>query len=282
MNCRRPILSAVALLSLTSVQSGCITQPNWIQVSSNDWPRKPTDLARFARCDEIEVAIANSSGSILYGDSFPDSGILGFVLGEDEVDKASLGRIRDRVGETFAEHLRRAFPDKKVLHYTKGPDFSAPRFDSPGHDADRSAVCLLSYTYIIHPPRPKMPVVGSIWAKYQKTLAGTLAVIESSPPLLLPRAQAFVPGMGWGRDKAFWVANRGGGTEQGSGSQAEYPLDCTAEVEVDVRMPSWTYPKKVRVDYASCESTILKWANRRASDVADQLGKALTLNAHDR
>jgi hypothetical protein len=201
------------------------------------------------------------------------------VLQEDEIDKASLGRIRDRVGQIFAEHLRRAFPDKKVWYRTKGSDFSAPRFDSPGHDPDRSAVCLLSYTYIIHTPRAKVRWFQPIWAKRHRILAGAVAVIESSPPLLLPRAQAYVSGMGWGRDRAFWTAGSGGGAVQGTTSHSEYPLGCTAEVEVDDQV-RFRRPKSVRLNYDMLERAMSKWADRRASDVAEQLSEALKLNAH--
>lgn len=272
MNSCERIVLAITLLSLATLQTGCVTLPNWIQVSSNDWPRNPPDPARLARCSEIEVAIANSSGSILYGVLDGAGVVHGFVLREDEIDKASLVRIRDHVGQIFADHLQRALPGKKVSYRARRQDFSEPRFDSPGYDPDRSAVCLLSYTYLIHCP---------VWDKRSKIGVSKLAVIESSPPLLLPRGQAYVPGMGWARDRARWVASWGGGAGQRATNISEYPLDCTAEIEASMWKLSFR-PQTVRLNYAALESATLKWADRRASDVAEQLNEALRLNARGR
>lgn len=278
MNCCQRIVLALALLSLASVQSGCVESRNWIQVSSNDWPRNPPDLARLTRCSEIEVVIADSSGSVLYGDSPGPGVIIGFVLQEDETDKASLGRIRDCVGRSFADHLQRAFPGKKVSYHTRKPGFSEPRFDSPGCDPDRSAVCLLSYTYIIHTPKTRRRLFQPIWAKSHRMLAGAMAVIESTPPLLLPRVRGYMPGIGWARDKAFWAGGFGSDA-QGPPTYSEYPLDCTAEVEVHDNM-RWLRPRTLQLNYATLESAMLKWATHRASDVAHQLADATRQTAY--
>jgi len=281
--CQR-VVPVVVLLGLATVQTGCvsfITQPNSIQVSSDEGVRNQPDLARLARCAEIEVAVANSSGEILYGEFTCPGVVRGFVLQEEEIDKASLGRIRDRVGETFAENLQRAFPDKKVLYYAKGPDFSTPGLDSREQDPDRSALCLLSYTYVIHTPTTRRRVVKPIWAKLQRTLPGAVAVIESSPPLLLPRAQAYVVGVGWARDKSFWTAGWERGAVQVSTTHTEFPLGCSADVDVIDELRS-LYPKKLLLDYTALERAMLKWAEHRASDVAKQLSEELRDETHGR
>jgi len=142
MNCCQRIALASVLLSLASVQTGCIEMPNLIQISSNDWSHNPPDLARLTRCSEIEVAIANPLGSVLYGE--PNAGMVcGYAIQDTEIDREAMGRIRDRVGQTFADHLQRAFPNKRVTYNSTNPESSARRPDRPAQDQGCSAICLL-------------------------------------------------------------------------------------------------------------------------------------------
>ena len=268
--CQR-ILSAAALLSLASVQSACITMPNMIQISSNDWSRNPPDLARLARCSEFEVAIADSSSTVLYGE--PNAGMVwGYVIHDTEIDQEAMRRIRDHVGQTFADHLQRAFPGKKVSYNSRVPDSSVNQHRSAVQDQDSRAVCLLSYTYIIL-SEARFSGFQPIWGKFHRTLPGEVAVIEQSPPLFLPKEQAYVPGVGWTTDRAFWAAGTGTAASQESTSHAQYPLGPITEVKV--LAPGVSRPKSVRLDYEKLERSMLEWANERAGGLARQLGDAL-------
>jgi hypothetical protein len=291
----RQISLAAALLSLVLVQTGCtslmfggvqtVARPMvekalppqaselsiMIQLSPNE-PRSPPDGTRLARCTEIEVAIANWAGAVLYGNS-PHAGLVdGFVLQDNDVDTASLGRLRDRVGEIFAGHLREAFPDKKVSYRSAGAAFPVPGFDSGGNDEDGAAVCLVSYTYLIHQPRWRSIGGGPIfWAKHHRK--GKVAVLELEPPLLLPRAEAFGPETGWAREKAFWRAGCGEGSAEGSPVVSECPLDCTAEVILYDLVPF--RPESVRLPEVDLKAAMERWADSHALDLIAQLRVAL-------
>ncbi|UCC32660.1 MAG: hypothetical protein JSU86_10320, partial [Phycisphaerales bacterium] len=132
MNRYRLSFSGLAVLCLGSMQTGCTT-PNLIRISSNDWTRHQPNVARLARCREIEVAIADSSGSVLYGE--PNAGMVwGYVLHDAGVDIEALQRIRDQVGQTFVDHLQRAFPDKRVSYSLTNPELSVRRPDMSAQD----------------------------------------------------------------------------------------------------------------------------------------------------
>ncbi len=143
MNYCQRIVLALALLSLASVQTGCIEMPSMIQISLNDWPRNLPDVARLARCSEIKVAIANPPGSVLYGE--PNAGVVsGYVIHDTEIDREAMGRIDNQVGQIFADHLQRAFPDKRVSYNLTNLESSVRRPDQPAQVQDSSAICLLT------------------------------------------------------------------------------------------------------------------------------------------
>lgn len=280
MKCCQRIVLALALLSFASVQTGCVEMPTRIKVSSNYRPRNPPDPARLARCSHIEVAIAGSSSAVFYGEFSGPDDIHGFVLREDEIDRASLGRIRDHVGQDFADHLQRAFPEKKVSYNSTSLDSSVPRKVGPGQDEDRSAICLLSYTYIIHIPREKVRRFKPIWVGPYRVLPSEVVVIEPSPPLFLPREQVYVSGGGWATDRAFWSAGFERGSAHPITPHPEYPLGRVAEVEVWDEARGVFRPKSVRLDYERLERAMLEWAKHRASGVARQLRDVLAQTAH--
>jgi hypothetical protein len=229
-------------------------------------PRIVPDPARVARCSEIEVVIANTSGSIVYGSLAGPGEVLGFVLRDNEFDKTSLGHIRDRVGKIFAEELRRVFPEKNVWYTPKGSDFTAPNLNSPGHDRDDSGVCLVSYTYVIRSPRV-IRMGGPTWLKQWVTHTCEVLVMEPKPPVLLPREEAYSPGIGWEHDRAFWSVDDGG-----NAAAREHTLDCSAEVELDELNPF--RPKELRLNPAAWEAAMLKWSNRRAGELVRSLAGA--------
>ena len=280
MNCWHRIVLALALLSLATGLGGCLELPIRVKVSSDYRPRNPPDPARLGRCTRIEVAIAPSSSSVFYGDFTSPDNIHGFAFTEDEIDMASLERIRDHVGQAFADHLQRALPDKKVSYKSSSLDSTVRHQVGPGQNEDRSAICLLNYTYIVHISREKVRRFKPIWAGPYRLLPSEVVVIEPSPPLFLPKEQAYVSGGGWATDRAFWSA----GFERGSAHPAtphpEYPLGRVAEVEVWDEARGVFRPKSVRLDYERLERAMLEWAKHRASGVARQLRDVLAQTAH--
>jgi len=88
-----------------------------------------------------------------------------------------------------------------------------------------------------------------------------------------------VPGVGWARNRAFWVAGAGRGAVQDTTSVPEYPLGRVAGVKV-FGAPGVSRPKSVRLDYEKLEGAMSEWATHRASALVRQLGDALRSNAY--
>jgi hypothetical protein len=272
------ILLASIVLSLGTVQTGCVTTPNRIEVSPNDWPRTSPNPERFTRCREVEVAIAGSSDTVLYG--VPHLGaIYGFVIQNAQIDKEAMRRIRDHVGQAFADDLQRAFPGKQVWYNPSASESFVNGRDQQAQDQDSSAICLLAYTYLIRNPFEEGVRLehGLDWAPKPHT--AVVDVIEPSPPLLLLEEQAYVPGAGWARSRAFWTAESRAGSGKDATPFREHRLGNMAEVEVNPIL-GLSRPEAIRLDYEALERTMLDWARRRASEVAQQLRNVSKRSTH--
>ena len=281
MNAHRHITKRLSIVSMAIIQTGCISMPNQIRISAPHHPSVQPDLSRLARCSRIDIAVAPSGETILYGDFTSPGVISGHTLKEDNVDEASLKRIRDAVGQRFADRLQSALPGTTVRYQSSGTSPSrAP--GAPGEQrADESAVCVLNYTYVIHFPRQPKLATLSIGSGPLRTISCTMAVLEPQPPLIIPRVESDLASSRRLADRAIWMASPSTDVVPAPKGNTEHAIDCVAKVKV-FGPANVLRPSAVQVDYAALERAMLSWANRRAAEITSELQQALGRNMHAR